>query len=222
MRFFRTPSVLPFLYPSLLWRGAGNEIDHGFNAIGYHVIEKDVYLTFDDGPLDGYTDFVLKTLKEFNAKATFFCIGDNIRKHPGTFRKVIDAGHTVGNHTFNHLNGWNTSDEIYIENVRLCRSEMMKHGAPEPKLFRPPYGRIKRSQINSLKNEYKIVMWDVLSYDYDQSLRPHKISNGIKQALRSGSIVVFHDSVKAGDNVLRVLPNFMDYCLGHAYNFKAL
>ena len=222
MRFYRTPSVLPLLYPSLQWRGAGNEIDHGFNKIGYHVIEKDVYLTFDDGPVKGHTEFVLRTLKEFSAKATFFCIGDNIRKHPDTFKKIVDAGHSIGNHTFNHLNGWKTSDKEYIENVRLCREEIRQHGVEPTKLFRPPYGRITRSQINLLKSEYQIIMWDVLTFDYDEKLRPHKIYRGATRAVRSGSIVVFHDSAKAAHNVLQVLPEFMEYCLGHTYNFKSL
>lgn len=203
MRFFRTPAVLPLLYPSLLWR-----ID---------TVDKDIYLTFDDGPVHGPTDFALDTLNAFKAKATFFCIGDNIQKHPDQFKKVIDAGHAVGNHTFNHLNGWRTSPQDYLNNTDLCQQQL----ATPPRLFRPPFGRIKRSQVTLLKN-YRIVMWDVLTFDYDQSLAGEKCLRGANAAVRSGSIVVFHDSIKAGKNLTYVLPRFLEHCASKGYSFKSL
>lgn len=199
MRFFRTPSILPLFYPSLLWR-----ID---------TDQKDIYLTFDDGPIPGPTEFVLETLKSFQVKATFFCIGDNIRKHPEIYQRVSKAGHAVGNHTFNHMNGWRATPAEYLENVRKTPLDV--------KLFRPPFGRIKRSQI-SLLTDYKIVMWDVLTYDYDRSLDAEKCLTGALKAVRPGSIVVFHDSIKAEKNLTYVLPKFVDGCLSKGYSFKTL
>jgi len=204
MRFFRTPALLTKFYPSLLWR--------------VNTSEKEVYLTFDDGPIDGPTDFVLDTLKSFNAKATFFCIGDNIRKHPGQFKKIINTGHSVGNHTFNHLNGWKTDNDLYLHNIEECEQRL----SSAKKLFRPPFGRIKSSQISLLKNDYQIVMWDVLTFDYDKYLSKQKCLEGAIGAVRSGSIVVFHDSIKAEKNLTHVLPRFMEYCATQGYSFKAL
>lgn len=177
--------------------------------------EKDIYLTFDDGPVPGPTEFVLDTLRSFNIKATFFCIGDNIRKHPEIFQKVVKE-HVVGNHTFNHVNGWRNSTTDYVNNIQLCQNIL-----PSKRLFRPPFGRITRSQISSL-NDYKIVMWDVLTFDYDKSLATGKCLNGSLKAVRPGSIIVFHDSVKAEKNVTYVLPRFIDNCLSKGYSFKVL
>jgi peptidoglycan/xylan/chitin deacetylase (PgdA/CDA1 family) len=178
---------------------------------------KDIYLTFDDGPVPGPTDFALETLRSFDAKATFFCIGDNIVKHPGMFKKVIDAGHAVGNHTFNHLNGWKTSPSKYFENMQLCQQQL----PATSKLFRPPFGRIKRSQVSLLKN-HRIIMWDVLTFDYDKSLDSEKCLAGSLNAVRPGSIIVFHDSIKAEKNLTYVLPRFIDGCRSAGYSFKTL
>lgn len=202
MRFFRTPSFLPLIYPSLTWR--------------VNTLQKDIYLTFDDGPVDGPTDFVLDTLRAFNAKATFFCIGDNIRKQPALFEKVVSEGHVVGNHTFNHLNGWRTANDQYVQNILDCQNLL-----PSKKLFRPPFGRIKKSQIALLK-DYQIIMWDLLTFDYDRSLAGEKSLRGAQAAIRSGSIVVFHDSIKAEKNLTYVLPRFMEHCASKGYSFKSL
>lgn len=202
MRFFRTPSFLPLIYPSLTWR--------------VNTLQKDIYLTFDDGPVDGPTDFVLDTLRAFNAKATFFCIGDNIRKQPALFEKVVSEGHVVGNHTFNHLNGWRTANDQYVQNILDCQNLL-----PSKKLFRPPFGRIKKSQIALLK-DYQIIMWDLLTFDYDRSLAGEKSLRGAQAAIRPGSIVVFHDSIKAEKNLTYVLPRFMEHCASKGYSFKSL
>lgn len=208
MRFFRTPSVLPLFYPSLLWR--------------IKTPEKAVYLTFDDGPVPGPTDFVLDTLKSFNATATFFCIGDNVRKHAAEFQKVIDAGHAVGNHTFNHFNGWSVPGPAYLDNVQLCQHELLMHGSANTRnLFRPPFGRIRTSQIKLLK-DYKIVMWDVLTFDYDKSFSSERSLSGSLKAVRPGSIVVFHDSLKAEKNLMYVLPKFIEELTLRGYTFKQL
>lgn len=186
------------------------------------VEEKNIYLTFDDGPVPGVTEFVLDELRKNDIKATFFSIGDNIYKHPGIFSKIIADGHAVGNHTFNHLSGWRTKKEKYIDNVSLCEKEILKHSPPSSsRLFRPPYGRIKRSQIGML-NDYKIVMWDVLTHDYAQSLAPETCLEGSIHAVRPGSIVVFHDSYKAERNLRFVLPAFIRHFKKLGYNFRSL
>lgn len=211
MNLFRPPFFLPFFYPQLTWRMPGHE--------------KKVYLTFDDGPVPGPTEFVLETLKEFNATATFFCIGDNVRKHPEVFSKIVAAGHAVGNHTFNHLKGWNTSLHTYLDNVVQCETEFKTHlpsQSPVTHLFRPPYGRITRNQINALKTKYKIIMWDVLTQDYLQSLAPDKCIRGTSKATRPGSVVVFHDSYKAERNLMFVLPRYLEYLSDAGYSFGRL
>jgi len=209
---FRTPYVLPWIYPQLVWRN--------------NPQEKKIYLTFDDGPVPGPTEFVLDALNEFNAKATFFCIGDNVRKHPEVFAKVVAAGHSIGNHTFNHLKGWNCSVQDYVNNVALCSDQLIQSGflpsnSGEDRLFRPPYGRIKRNQIRALTN-YQIIMWDVLTHDYARSLSPEPCLRRSIKATRSGSIVVFHDSFKAADNVKYVLPRYLEYFSAEGYSFEKL
>ena len=187
--------------------------------------EKELYLTFDDGPVSGPTEFVLETLKRSDAKATFFCIGDNIRKHSAVFRQVVAEGHAVGNHTFNHLNGWKTDTSHYIENTIQCDREIksnlqaLKH--PEVSLFRPPYGRITRDQISALK-DLKIIMWDVLSIDYNTGLSGEKCLTNTIRATRPGSIIVFHDSYKAEKNLTAVLPRFIDHFTALGFSFKAI
>ncbi|MFZ1808347.1 MAG: polysaccharide deacetylase family protein [Cyclobacteriaceae bacterium] len=200
--FFRTPSILPLLYPSLIWR--------------VPTSENKIYLTFDDGPVPGPTDFVLEQLKQFNAKATFFCIGSNVNRNESLFRKIEEQGHTVGNHTQNHKKGWVTPNDEYLNDVLVCQ-EMMK----DTILFRPPYGRIKRSQIKQL-NSYKIIMWDVLSYDYSSAMNSDRCLQGVIKATRAGSIIVFHDSYKAEKNMTYALPRFLDHFSQKGYKFESL
>jgi peptidoglycan/xylan/chitin deacetylase (PgdA/CDA1 family) len=219
VNFFRNPFFLPWIYPQLTWR--------------IPTAEKELFLTFDDGPVPGPTDFVLETLSKSNIRANFFCIGDNIQKNPAVFNKIIANGHTIGNHTFNHLSGWKTSTEKYLSNVKQCDSQIdsMITGYrlqdasgeenPHPgtgNLFRPPYGRITRNQIKALSG-YNIIMWDVLTHDYAQSLSPNKCLSGSIAAARPGSIVVFHDSYKAERNMTYVLPRFIDHFSNQGYRF---
>lgn len=176
--------------------------------------EKKVYLTFDDGPIPEVTEWTLAQLKKHNAKATFFCIGDNIQKHPEVFHKVIENGHAVGNHTFNHLKGWETSLEDYIENTKKCSETMAnaKLQTPNSKLFRPPYGKIKPSQASALKKSgYKIIMWDIISMDYNPTVSPEKCLTNVLKNIESGSIIVFHDSIKAWKNLEYVLPKTLAF-----------
>jgi peptidoglycan-N-acetylglucosamine deacetylase len=204
----RTPFFLPYLYPSLTWRMPSDE--------------KKIYLTFDDGPVPGPTEFVLKTLASRSVKATFFCIGDNIRKHSGVFDTVVAGGHTVGNHTFHHINGWRTSTSDYIRDVEACTGELKRVRNADTRLcFRPPYGRIKRSQARSLSG-YRIIMWDVLTQDFDRAILPETCLRKSIAATRNGSIIVFHDSFKAEKNLSFVLPRFVDHFGGLGFEFSSL
>jgi peptidoglycan/xylan/chitin deacetylase (PgdA/CDA1 family) len=174
--------------------------------------ENKVYLTFDDGPTPEITEWTLAQLKKYNAKATFFCIGDNIRKYPEIFQKVVAGEHSVGNHTFNHLNGWKTSTQNYIENSRSYEIEHSKLNPQNPKLFRPPYGKIKPSQSKGLRKlGYKIIMWEVLSEDFDNNVSPEKCLENVLENVTSGSIIVFHDSKKAYDNLEYALPRTLKF-----------
>jgi peptidoglycan/xylan/chitin deacetylase (PgdA/CDA1 family) len=179
--------------------------------------ENKIYLTFDDGPTPEITEWVLEELKKYNAKATFFCIGKNIEKHPEIFEKVINDGHSIGNHTFNHLNGWKTSTKDYIENsfqwsVVSGRAPNCNLKTENCNLFRPPYGKIKTSQSKKLRKlGYKIIMWDVLSADYDTTITTEKCLENVLENVSSGSIIVFHDSVKAFPNLEYTLPRALKY-----------
>lgn len=209
----RTPAILPLLFPKLLWR--------------MPVDKKELYLTFDDGPIPVVTEFVLEALTKYDIKATFFCIGDNIRKHPEIFKKIVRDGHAVGNHTYNHLKGWQTSVEKYSQNIHQCDAEItvnclpMAIGMSTVNCFRPPYGRITPKQIKTIKDK-TIVMWDVLTRDYDASLAPEKCLTGSLKAVRNGSIIVFHDSLKAEKNLRYTLPRLIEACLENGYTFKTL
>lgn len=174
--------------------------------------ENKVYLTFDDGPTPEITEWTLAQLKKYNAKATFFCIGDNIKKYPEIFQKVVAGEHSIGNHTFNHLNGWKTSTQNYIENSRSYEIEHSKLNPQNPKLFRPPYGKIKPSQSKVLRKlGYKIIMWEVLSEDFDINVSPENCLENVLKNVTSGSIIVFHDSKKAYFNLEYALPRTLEF-----------
>ena len=175
-------------------------------------MENKVYLTFDDGPTPEITQWTLNQLKNYNAKATFFCIGDNVGKYPETFEEVVKEGHSIGNHTFNPLNGWKTNTQDYIENAKLFEKEYGKLSTETCKLFRPPYGKITPSQSKILrKMGYKIIMWDVLSVDFDVTITPEQCLENVLQNVKSGSIIVFHDSVKAFANLEYALPKTLEF-----------
>ncbi|WP_396193843.1 polysaccharide deacetylase family protein [Flavobacterium sp.] len=176
--------------------------------------EKKVYLTFDDGPIPEITEWVLQQLKAYNAKATFFCIGDNIQKHPEIFQMIIEEKHAIGNHTFNHVKGWETTLEDYIKNTDKCAETIanFKFQTPSPKLFRPPYGKIKPSQAKSLRQSgYTIIMWDVISMDFNPNTSPEKCLENVLKNVESGSIIVFHDSIKAWQNLQYALPKTLEF-----------
>lgn len=179
--------------------------------------EKAVYLTFDDGPTPEITEWVLAELKKHEAKATFFCIGNNIEKHPSIFSKILQEGHAIGNHTFNHLNGWKTDKTAYVQNALQCE-KAIEAFAYKSKLFRPPYGKIKPSQAKALRDKgYQVIMWDVLSADFDQQISPEQCLENVLRNVASGSIIVFHDSVKAYENLKYVLPKTLSFLAQNKY-----
>ncbi|PQB05174.1 hypothetical protein BST85_09985 [Aureitalea marina] len=185
--------------------------------------DSSVYLTFDDGPIPEVTPWVLQELQKFDAKATFFCIGNNVRKHPEILQQVIKQGHQLGNHTDSHLNGKDTRFETYLQDILKAQAELDRFGTNRSKLFRPPYGRIKKRQGRALIAQgYKIVMWDLLSGDFDPSQSPEYCWKQVKRHLSPGSIVVMHDSVKARERLEYVLPRTLEFIQKKGWSCKAI
>lgn len=178
--------------------------------------EKILYLTFDDGPIPDVTDKVLGTLKEYNAKATFFCLGKNVEAHPELFARIQEEGHAIGNHSYNHPDGWKTPLITYAKNV-LQTDKIFK-----AKLFRPPYGRITLAQSAMLKKRFQIVMWHVISGDFDQSISKEKCLDNVLSNAEKGSIIVFHDSLKAASNVHFALEGTLKHFAAQSYRFHAI
>lgn len=202
MYLAKTPSIIKPIFKDLTWKIKTNK--------------KEIFITFDDGPEPEVTPQVLSVLEQYSAKATFFCIGENIKKHPEIFRRVLAGGHSVGNHSENHLNGWKTENISYFKNVLKCQR---RH---EFKMYRPPYGKITKHQASILKSRYKIVMWDVLSGDFDQKITSEKCLENVINNAEEGSIIVFHDSQKAKEKMLYTLPKFLEQYTKKGFEFKAL
>jgi peptidoglycan/xylan/chitin deacetylase (PgdA/CDA1 family) len=182
-----------------------------------------IYLTFDDGPTPGVTEFVLTLLKHFDAKATFFCIGKNIRQHPDIFDKIADEGHAIGNHTMNHISGWKTTAEMYLHEVEECERELNSRLCHNRrKLFRPPYGRITPSQMRELVKTYRIIFWDVLSYDFNEKITGNDVAATVLKHAHGGSIVVFHDSIKAFPRLKVALPRVLEHFCKLNFRFKPI
>lgn len=184
--------------------------------------KKVIYLTFDDGPIQEITEWVLHTLEGYNAKASFFVIGENVAKNPSVFAKIIELGHTVGNHTHNHMKGWRSSISAYLDNVEKGSKAIVDNGGEYPIYFRPPHGRIKPNQAKHLREQYKLIMWSVLSVDYDKNLDAEQCLKNTIAATEPGAIVVFHDSVKAVKNLKYVLPKYIAHFTNLGYTFKKL
>lgn len=230
MAFFNTsriPSIVKWIFPNYyIWDKKSTS--------------KTIYLTFDDGPIPEITSFVLDTLSRKNeitentsnslkpVPATFFCIGDNVRKHPKIFYRIIAEGHAVGNHTFNHLKGTVTDTEIYLKNTHLTELQMAKHLNPKPNelitpLFRPPYGKIKRTQAQALKKlGYQIIMYRVVAFDWEPTLTPEQCLHNVVSTARDGDIIVFHDSVKASTNMKFALPRAIAHFEKEGFSFGKL
>ncbi len=203
MYFVKSPLLLCKLYQR-------NEI---WNIDTQH---KEIFLTFDDGPIPETTPWVLDILEKYKAHATFFCVGQNVERNPRLLDDMVVRGHTVGNHTYNHLNGWKTRNDDYFENVMRCREIV------PTTLFRPPHGRIKRSQIQDLKPYFTMIFWSVLTGDFDTTIDPLKCLNNALINTKPGSIVVFHDSLKAWPNMKNALPAFLEQYSMMGYTFKSL
>lgn len=211
--FAKTPEIIEKLFSNYQWKVATNQ--------------KEIYLTFDDGPIPEITPWVLKQLAKFQAKATFFCVGDNISKYPEIYDTVLQEKHRIGNHTFHHLNGWKTKSNSYVENIDKCAFEIekqqMKSVTKSDLLFRPPYGKITPSQRKKIVEKgYKIIFWDVLSGDFDQNISKETCLENVVNNTEKGSIIVFHDSEKAFKNLEYVLPRFLEYFSKKGYVFKSL
>jgi len=198
----KTPSIIQRFFPNFLWR--------------FPTQEKVLYLTFDDGPIPEVTPWVLETLKQFEAKATFFCVGDNVRKHPKILDQLITEGHRIGNHTFHHLDGWKSKKEDYLEDVEKCSKTLNSN------LFRPPYGHLRPKQVIVLRKHYQIVLWDILSGDFDPKISKEKCLKNILDNAKKGSIVVFHDSLKAEEKLRFVLPRVLKYYQNLGFRFEKI
>ncbi len=197
------PAVyLRWLYPRALWR-----MDHH---------EKVVYLTFDDGPIPESTPFILNTLQHYGIKATFFMVGDNVRKYPELYKRIMSEGHQVGNHTHNHISGFRHSLRDYSYNVEKANAYIRSH------LFRPPHGWMRLAQYALLSRKYKVVMWDVVTRDYSKWMTPQDVVNNVKRYTRPGSIITFHDSLKSIDKLQTALPASIEWLLQEGYRFGVI
>ncbi|GAA4269095.1 polysaccharide deacetylase family protein [Hyunsoonleella aestuarii] len=209
----KTPKIAKKIFPNYIW--------------DIPTKEKVIYLTFDDGPTPEITTWTLDVLKQYNAKATFFCIGNNIEKYPEIFKSILNEGHSVGNHTYNHLKGWKTKTKDYLKNISQAQKVFdIQTDNLELKnkvLFRPPYGKIKPKQAKKLADlGYKIVMWDVLSFDWDKDVTPAECFNNVLSKAQNGSVIVFHDSVKASKNMQFALPLILEHYNQQGFEFKAI
>jgi peptidoglycan/xylan/chitin deacetylase (PgdA/CDA1 family) len=201
----KTPRIVQYLLRNYTWRFSTNK--------------KEIYLTFDDGPTPEITGWVLNTLAKYNAKATFFCIGKNVIEEPKIHARILKENHQIGNHTHNHKKGSETDLKSYINNIL----EAEKHLENPSKLFRPPYGRIKRKQARKIKSlGYNIIMWDVLSADFDTTITKEKCLQNVFKNTKRGSIIVFHDSIKAFERLQFTLPKVLDYYSKKGYTFKTI
>jgi peptidoglycan/xylan/chitin deacetylase (PgdA/CDA1 family) len=208
MRRHRFPSWLERLFPQRLWEGPS--------------ADKSIYLTFDDGPVSGITDWVLEELGKRGQVATFFMVGDNVRKHPELAREVLARGHRVGNHTYHHLHGWRSSYRDYLQDVADCDEALSSVLGVQTTLFRPPYGELGPRQARALAKHKKIVMWSLLSYDVDPYIAPAQLLTEIKVNTAAGKILVFHDQQKTKVKLQQVLPDYLDFLMEEGYNTRLL
>lgn len=208
--FIKIPKWIPFFFKNYTW--------------SIPTDQKEIFLTFDDGPTPEITEWVLNQLEKYHAKATFFCIGKNIEAHSDIFQKTIEAGHSIGNHTYNHLKGWNVKSDTYVESIKRTEELLDSYQLPNSKrLFRPPYGKITPSQTKKIKAEnYEIIQWEVLSADFDTTISKEKCTENVLKNSRKGTIIVFHDSVKAAKNMKYTLPKVLEYYSKKGYAFKAI
>lgn len=208
MQIVSPPKFITGLYHSLEWAMPAD-------------LNKKIYLSFDDGPTPGVTDFVLNELDKRNAKATFFCIGKNILNEPSLFSSIVQAKHQIGNHTQHHVNGWKTNINKYVSEIATCHEVISEYGYKfdEKPLFRPPYGKITRAQIKAVKLNYRIIMWSILAYDWLPEKTHHQCLKNVISHLKKDAIIVMHDSVKASENVKKTLPTMLQMIQDKGYQF---
>ncbi|MDR2805012.1 MAG: polysaccharide deacetylase family protein [Dysgonamonadaceae bacterium] len=198
----RPPFFYRALFPGAHWR--------------FNKDEKVVFLTFDDGPIPEMTPWVLDVLDKYGVKAVFFCVGDNVRKYPEIYREILARGHRVGNHTFHHLQGLKVTSKTYLNDVKEAEKLI------DSKLFRPPHGHIRMPQFFKLRNDYTIVLWDVVTRDYSCLMTPEQVFNNVKKYTRNGSVIVFHDSLKGGEKTRYALPRSIEWLLEQGYQFRLI
>ncbi|WP_192825151.1 polysaccharide deacetylase family protein [Rufibacter sp. LB8] len=210
MRFHQTPFFLPWVFPKIWWKRP--------------VTGKVVFLTFDDGPIPEVTEFVLEQLELFKAKATFFCVGENLDKYPHIAQKVVAQGHTLGNHTYHHVKAWQNTMAAYQQEVLACQVAIDKISPTvgSQKLFRPPHGQLTFKNLRMLEKDFQVVLWSALSYDFDATLPPEICLQKTLAAIKPGAIVVLHDSLKAEKNLRYVLPRLLAHCQKLGYSLQAV
>ena len=200
--FVKIPKIIQRIYPSITWNKKSDQ--------------KEIWLTFDDGPDPKATPWILKTLKEKEITATFFLIGEKMEEFPELVQKIKKEGHTIGNHSYSHINGWTCNTKKYIADVTKCQALM-----PKNYLFRPPYGKITRKQINKLKNLYNIVLWDIMAFDFQKNIKPQKIQNNIIQNINNGSIIVLHNNEKSYANIKPILSETIEKIKKSGFKFSS-
>jgi peptidoglycan-N-acetylglucosamine deacetylase len=208
MKIISPPKIITGLFHSLEWAMPASP-------------QKKVYLSFDDGPTPNITNFVLNELEKANAKATFFCIGKNILNEPTLFKDIISSKHQIGNHTQNHANGWKTSSAKYLQEIENCENSISEQGYKHngKPLFRPPYGKITRQQINAVKTQYRIIMWSILAFDWLPEKNENQCLKNVTSHLKNDAIIVMHDSVKASGNIKKTLPPLLQIIKDKGYDF---
>ncbi|MFN3996938.1 polysaccharide deacetylase family protein [Algoriphagus sp.] len=208
MVWHTVPRPVQLFFPKRIWSGDASD--------------DQVYLTFDDGPVPGVTDFVLNELAKRNQNATFFMVGDNLRKNPILGKEVLESGHAIGNHTLNHLNGWKTDDSVYLQNIQAFDEVLDATLGIQTGLFRPPYGLIRSSQAKNVMNTKKLIMWNVLSGDYDNFISSSRVLTKSIKHTRAGSIILFHDQLKTKDVIRKILPTYLDFLIEKGFKTSLL
>ena len=208
MQFYKVPGIIQHLFKLYTWHKDRNQ--------------KTVYLTFDDGPVPSVSDCVLKLLDEYGMQATFFMVGDNVSKNPNLANEIVKEGHAIGNHTYHHLRAGKTPLSVYLEDVEQCRKVIFEKTGIETKTFRPPYGRINRRYARHLLQEYEIVLWDVISWDFKNGLNPKVALKKVKKHTENGSIVLFHDQQKSKKNLQEILPGYLNFLSNQGFQTALL
>ena len=198
--FVKTPSIAKYLYPSLVWKK--------------NTEQKKIWITFDDGPDKKVTPFLVNLLGKFNIKATFFIIGKQAKKHPELVKLIINNGHKIGNHSFSHLNGYSTKNNKYLQDIEQAKKHINSD------IFRPPFGKITPFQIKNLKKDFKIIMWDIMSWDFKENISSDKILRNVMDNVESGSIILFHNNLKSYNNLKKTLEIILEKLKEQEYQFS--